>query len=358
MSVPGTDAVPQVMIGDRPIGPGRPTWLVAEMSGNHGGSLDRALAMVDAVAAAGADAVKIQVYRPDTITLDSDRPDFRIAADNAWAGHRTLYQLYEEAHTPWEWLPALFRRAAEHGLPIFGSVFDETSVDALEELQVPAYKIAAPEICDRPLLQRVAATGKPVLVSTGVATLADVAQAYELLMQEGAGGVVLLKCSTAYPAPPEEINLRTIPHMQQAFSCPVGFSDHTLGIGIALAAIGLGATVIEKHVKLADAPPAVDDFFSLTTAQFAILVEESRRVQRALGTVDYSITPSSRANAAGRRSLYVAAPIAAGAPFTVHNIRSVRPGHGLDTRYRDIVLGRRAARDLAPGERLAWDVID
>lgn len=355
MSAPGADRR-SVRVGSRTIGPGEPTYVVAEMSGNHGGRLERALAMIDAAAQAGADAVKIQVYRPDTITLDSDKPDFRIATDNAWAEHRTLHQLYQAAHTPWEWLSELFARAGRRGIALFGSVFDHSSVAALECFDPPAYKIAAPEICDLPLLRTVAATGKPVLLSTGLASLADLATAVDVLVAHGAGGIVLLKCSTAYPAPEDEINLRTIPNLAETFACPAGFSDHTLGMGVALAAVALGAQVIEKHFTLDD-EDTVDGFFSLQADAFAAMIAEIHRAGRALGQVEYSVTPAARANAQGRRSLYVAAPIAAGERFTAENVKSVRPGYGMDTRYYDIVLGRRATRNLAVGDRLSWDVV-
>ncbi|MFW5698799.1 MAG: N-acetylneuraminate synthase family protein, partial [Planctomycetota bacterium] len=227
---------------------------------------------------------------------------------------------------------------------------------ALERFDPPAYKIAAPEICDLPLLRTVAATGKPVLLSTGLASLTDLATAVALLERHGAGGIVLLKCSTAYPAPEDEINLRTIPNLAETFACPAGFSDHTLGIGVALAAIGLGARVIEKHFTLDD-EDTVDGFFSLQVDALAAMITEIHRAERALGRVDHSLTPGARANAQGRRSLYVSAPIAAGETLTPENIRSVRPGHGLDTRYYDIVLGRTAACDLEEGDRLSWDVV-
>ena len=347
-----------IEIGRSCVGFGEPTWMVAEVSGNHGGSLERAKTMLRAAAEAGADAVKIQVYRPDTITLPSDKPDFRIDRQNAWASYRTMYELYESAHTPYEWLPELFECASVHGIDLFGSVFDDSAVDALEQFDVAAYKVAAPEVCDLPLLRKIASTGKPVLLSTGVATLEDIARAIDTLRSHGAGGIVLLKCSTAYPAPEDEVNLRTIPNMAETFGCPAGFSDHTIGTSIPIAAVSLGADAIEKHIKLADEDETVDSFFSLTIEEFGSMVKEVRRVERALGKVEYRLTPSVQDNAKGRRSLYVSAPIDKGGAFSRENIKSVRPGHGLATAYYDIVLGRRAATDLEVGDRLSWEVIE
>ncbi|NCC61244.1 MAG: pseudaminic acid synthase, partial [Verrucomicrobiae bacterium] len=270
--------------------------------------------------------------------------------------YRTLYELYQHAHTPWEWIPALFDRAHEKDISIFGSVFDETAVDLLEKQQVPAYKIAAPEIRDIPLLKKVAATGKPVFLSSGISTLDELARAVRIVRETG-GQPIIMKCSTAYPTPPQEVNLKTIPNLIEIFDCPVGLSDHTLGMGASIGAVALGAMVIEKHVKLPDEEDTVDSFFSLKIEEFAHLVREIKTAQSSLGAVNYEITPEVSKNRNGHRSLYVCAPIKAGEIFSAKNIKSVRPGFGLDTAYYDLVLGRKAARDLAAGDRLAWDLI-
>ncbi len=347
-----------VEIGARRIGVNEPTYVIAELSGNHGGSLDRALELLRAAGASGADAVKLQVYRPDTITLNCDKPDFAIPSDNAWGAYKKLYQLYEYAHTPWEWLPALFEEAARLGIELFGSVFDESSVDELEKYPVRAYKIASPEIVDMALLEKVARTGKPVIVSTGLASLGDIHAAVACLRHHGCDDIILLKCTTAYPTPLEEVNLRTIANLRETFACPAGLSDHTIGIGAAIAAVALGAEVIEKHVKLDDGEETVDSFFSLTVEQFRTMTEEIRRAQAAIGEVKYGLTAAEQENRHGRRSLYVSASIKKGEAFTEANIKSVRPGYGLEPKYKPIVLGRRAARDLELGDRLSWDVIE
>lgn len=346
-----------ITIGDRLIGERQPTYIIAELSGNHGGHIERALAMLRDAKEAGADAVKIQVYRPDTITLDSDKADFTIPADSAWSAYRTLYNLYEHAHTPWEWLPALFEEAGRLGIELFGSVFDETSVDELERFPVRAYKIASPEIVDFALLQKVARTGKPVILSTGLADLGDIVAAVAQLRANGCDDILLLKCTSAYPTPSEEVNLATIAHMGQTFGCPVGLSDHTIGIGVSVAAVALGAGVIEKHLKSEDDEETVDSFFSLTPAEFRSMVEEIRRVERAVGEVRYELTPAARQNSSARRSLYVSAPIRKGDLFTEENIKSVRPGFGLEPKYKTQVLGRCATRDLDIGDRVEWDVV-
>jgi pseudaminic acid synthase len=347
-----------VNIGNKAIGPGEPAYVIAELSGNHGGDLDKALRLLRAAGEAGADAVKLQVYRPDTITLNSDKPDFRIAPDNAWAAYGTLYRLYEYAHTPWEWLPDLFQEAERLGIELFGSVFDETAVDELERYPVPAYKIASPEVLDLGLLAKVASTGKPVLISTGLASLADICLAVDCLRDHGCPAVIPLKCTTAYPTPPAEVNLATLANLRDALRCPVGLSDHSLGMGVAIAAAALGAAAIEKHIKLDDGDPTVDGFFSLTVAEFRTMIEEIRRAEQAVGQVCFQLTPSEAENRHGRRSLYVSAPVRKGEVFSEANIKSVRPGYGLEPRYKPIVLGRRAARDLDIGDRLNWDVIE
>lgn len=347
-----------ITIGKRQIGADEPCYVIAELSGNHGGSLERALQLLRAAGESGADAVKLQVYRPDTITLDCDKSDFAIPADNAWAEYRNLYGLYQYAHTPWEWLPQLFDEAERLGIELFGSVFDETSVDELEQYPVKAYKIASPEIVDMALLEKVAATGKPVIVSTGLANLGDIHEAVTCLRSNGCNDIVLLKCTTAYPTPAEEVNLRTIDNMQQTFSCYAGLSDHTIGIGVSIAAAAMGARVIEKHIKLDDGEETVDSFFSLTVEQFRNMIDEIRRAEAAIGEVKYDLTPAAEKNRHGQRSLYVSAPLKKGELFSEANIKSVRPGYGLEPKYKSMVLGRRAAIDLDVGDRLSWDVIE
>ncbi len=346
-----------IKIGKKRIGIDENTFVIAELSGNHGGDLNKALALLRAAAQTGADAIKLQVYRPDTITLNVDSGDFAIAKQNAWAEYNNLYELYEYAHTPWQWLPALFAEAKKYDIELFGSVFDETSVDELEKFPVKAYKIASPEIVDIALLEKVAKTGKPVIVSTGLANIVDVHEAVSCLRSHGCEDIILLKCTTAYPTPPEEVNLKTMLNLQQTFDCHTGLSDHTVGIGVSIAAVALGATVIEKHIKLDDGEETVDSFFSLTTIEFKSMIEEIRRAELALGKVCYDLTPKASENKNGRRSLYVSADIAKGEFFTEKNIKSVRPGFGLAPKYKANVLGARAAIDLKMGDRLKWSVI-
>jgi pseudaminic acid synthase len=352
-----TSLSPKVNIGERLIGSGLPAYIIAELSGNHGGSLNKALALLRAGASTGADAIKLQVYRPDTITLNVSHGDFAIPEDNAWAKYKNLYNLYEYAHTPWEWLPSLFAEAEKLGVELFGSVFDNSSVDELEQFPVKAYKIASPEIVDLGLLKKVAATGKPVIVSTGLASLGDIARAVDCLTEHGCKDVILLKCTTAYPTPPEEVNLKTVQSLAQAFGCPVGLSDHTVGIGVSIAAVTMGACVIEKHIKLDDGEETVDSFFSLTINEFKNMISEIRRAELAIGKVEYSLTPEAAKNSNGRRSLYVSQTINAGETITESNIRSVRPGYGLEPKYLPLVLGRKVSQDLHAGDRLSWDVI-
>ena len=347
----------KISIGQKTIGKGEPSYIIAELSGNHGGCLDKCIKLLNAACDTGADAIKLQAYRPDTITLDSDKQDFRIAKDNAWGAHNTLYQLYQKAHTPWEWFPALFKEARKRGVELFGSVFDETSVDELEKFSCKAYKIASPEIVDMGLLQKVASTGKPVIVSTGLANIVDIAQATKWLREGGCDEIILLKCTSAYPTPPEEVNLSTIANLEDTFDCFAGLSDHTIGIGVAIGAVALGAKVIEKHVMLNDGKETVDSFFSLSPTEFQQMIEEIRRVEKAIGKIEYDLTDSAEKNTSGRRSLYVSAPLRKGEKFTEKNIKSVRPSYGLAPKYKPKVLGKFAKVDLNVGDRLSWDVI-
>jgi N-acetylneuraminate synthase len=344
-----------MILADRSIGPDHPPFLIAEMSGNHNQSLEQALAIVEAAAKAGAHAVKLQTYTADTMTLDVEAEDFRIQdPQSLWAG-RKLHDLYREAHTPWEWHAPIFARARELGLIAFSTPFDETAVDFLETLDVPAYKIASFEIIDLPLIRKVAATGKPLILSTGMATVAEIDEAVRTAREVGAGDIVLLKCTSTYPASPVDSNLRTIPHLRELFGCEVGLSDHTLGIGAAVAAVALGASVIEKHFTLARSVGGVDSAFSLEPLEFAQLREETERAWQALGAVHYGASPAERASLVFRRSIYVSADVEAGDALTRENLRIVRPGFGLAPKYIDTVVGRRVRRTLRRGTPLRWD---
>lgn len=344
-------------IGDRLIGSGTAPFVIAEMSGNHNQSLDRALAIVDAIAATGAHALKLQTYTADTMTLDVDHPDFAIGeANSLWAG-RKLHDLYDEAHTPWEWHAPIFERARKLGLIPFSTPFDASAVDFLASLDVACYKIASFENTDLPLIRKAASKGKPLIISTGMATLAEIAEAVEAARSAGAPDVILLKCTSTYPASPENSHLMSIPHLREAFGCEVGISDHTLGIGAAVAAVALGATVIEKHVTLRRADGGVDSAFSLEPHEVRALVEESERARLSLGQVHYGASSAEKASLKYRRSLYVVADIQAGEVFSDANVRAIRPGFGLAPKHLDAVIGRRAARDLPRGTPLSWDVL-
>jgi len=330
-------------------------YLIAEMSGNHNQSLARALAIVDAAADAGADAVKLQTYTADTMTLDCDAPGFVIEDPNSlWAG-RQLHALYHEAHTPWDWHRPIFERAAARGLHCFSTPFDESAVDFLETLDVPAYKIASFECTDLPLIRKVAATGKPMIISTGMATLAEIDETVRTARAAGCSDLVLLKCTSTYPSTPENTNLNTIPVLRQAFGCAVGLSDHTMGCGAAVAAVALGATVIEKHFTLARADGGVDSTFSLEPAELRLLRTETERAALALGGVVFGGTAAEQKSLAFRRSLYIARDVVAGEVLTADNLRAIRPGFGLAPKYHDVVMGKRVNRALKAGTPLAWD---
>ena len=343
----------EITIGGRKVGPAHKPFIIAEMSGNHNQSLERGLALVDAAAAAGVDALKLQTYTADTITMDTG---FAIDENgkSLWEG-KNLYQLYQEAHTPWEWHAELFARARQHGMLAFSTPFDETAVDFLESLDVPAYKIASFENAHWPLLRKVAATGKPVIISTGAATLAEVDEAVRVLRAAGCRELVLLKCTSTYPASPANTNLRTIPVLAETFGCPVGLSDHTMGVGTSVAAVALGACVIEKHFTLSRAEGGVDSAFSLEPQELQLLVEETERAQLSLGTVQLCVQEAEAKSRMYKRSIYVSKPIAAGEEFTTDNLKIIRPGDGLWPRHWETVLGRRAVRDLKPGTPLTWD---
>jgi pseudaminic acid synthase len=351
-----TTASPTFSIAGRPIGPGHPPYIVAELSGNHNRDIGRALALIDAAADNGADAVKIQTYRPDTITIDHDGPEF-VLKHGLWAGRR-LFELYEEAHTPWDWHAAMFERARERGITLFSAPFDPTAIDLLESLDAPAYKIASPEIVDIPLVERCAATGKPLIISTGMATFEEITEAVEAARGAGARELCVLHCVSAYPTPPEECNLATIADLGRRLGVVVGLSDHTLDTTVATLAVGLGASLIEKHVTLARADGGVDSAFSLEPAELARLVRDAAIAHAAVGAPNYEPTGSEAPGLIWRRSLYVVADVAAGEPLTEANVRSIRPSLGLAPKHLPRVLGRRATRALKRGEPLAADMIE
>ncbi len=348
-----------IHIAGRPIGSGHPPYVIAEMSGNHNGEIDRAFALLRAAKDAGADAVKMQTYTADTITIDYDGPEFQITG-GLWGGRR-LYDLYEQAHTPWDWHPALFQRARELGITLFSSPFDATAIELLEGLGAPAYKIASFEIVDLPLIERAARTGKPLIVSTGMADRDEIADAVDAARTAGAREIALLHCTSGYPTPPEDSNLRTIPDLASAFDTIVGLSDHTLGTSVPVAAVALGAAVIEKHFTLDRGSDqkdnVVDADFSLNPDELRRMVEDCRTAWASLGKVNYELEPSERGNLTFRRSLYVVEDVAAGSLFTERNVRSIRPGYGLPPKHLPQILGRRANRAIARGTPLAWSLI-
>lgn len=344
-------------IGERPVGREHRPYLIAEMSGNHNQSLERALAIVEAAAGAGADAIKLQTYTAETMTLNVRGTGFVIDdQDSPWAG-RQLYDLYKEAHTPWEWHAPIITRAAELGLQCFSSAFDETAVDFLESLAVPAYKIASFENTDLPLIRKVAATGKPMIISTGMATAAEIDEAVCVAREAGCRDLALLKCTSTYPASPENTNLRTIPNMRETFGCEVGLSDHTMGCGAAVASVALGATVIEKHFTLRRAEGGVDSAFSLEPEEFRLLRAETERAWQALGKVTYGGTQAEEKSRAFRRTLYIARDMKAGDQLTRDNLRIVRPGFGLPPKYLEMALGRRINCDVPAGTPLSWSLL-
>jgi len=346
---------PEIEIAGRKVGPAHEPFVICELSGNHNGDLARALALIDAAAATGCDAIKIQTYTADTITMDVDRPEFRIQG-GLWDG-RSLYELYQEAQTPYEWHAALFERARELGVILFSTPFDETAVDLLDGLGAPAFKIASFEAVDLPLVRYAAARGKPLIISTGMANLSEIEAARAAALQAGAAGVALLHCVSSYPAELSDANVRTVADMAARFDGPVGLSDHTHGSAASVAAVALGACVIEKHFTLARADGGPDAAFSLEPAEFTALVRDCKDAWRALGRAHYDVLGAERGNLQFRRSLYVAADVAPGAPLTRANVRSIRPGLGLSPEHLDAVLGRPAARALKRGEPLAWDMV-
>lgn len=346
---------PYLEIAGRRIGRAHPTYVVAELSANHNQDIGEALRLIEVAAEIGADAVKFQTYTPDTITIDCDNEYFRIKG-TLWEG-KNLYRLYGEAFTPWEWHPQLVDKARAVGLQWFSSPFDDTAVDFLAGLDAPAYKIASFECVDIGLLRKVAQTGRPIIMSTGMATLAEIDEAVTTLRDAGAQQLGLLKCTSAYPAPPEDMNLATIPHLAEAFDVVAGLSDHTLGGTVPVAAVALGARIVEKHLTMSRQTPGPDSAFSLEPGEFKDMIAAIRVAEQALGSVHYGVAAKERESRAFRRSLFVVRDVRQGEAFTAENVRSIRPGMGLHTRHLPEVLGRTATRDIARGTPLAWDLV-
>ncbi len=346
-----------VKIGEFIIDQTHSPFIIAEMSGNHNHSLERALAIVEAAAKAGANALKLQTYTADTMTLDIDAGEFFIDdPDSLWKG-TSLYKLYQEAYTPWEWHQPIFDRCRELGIIGFSTPFDETAVDFLESLQVLCYKIAAFENTDLPLIRKVAVTGKPLFISTGMASVAELDETVRAARAEGCKDIILLKCTSTYPASPENTNLMTLPHLRELFACEVGISDHTMGIGVAIASVALGATVVEKHFTLSRADGGVDSAFSMEPAEMQALVRESEQARLALGKIQYGPTERELPSLKHRRSLYVAQDMKAGESFTKESLRAIRPGLGLSPKYYETILGKKINRDTPKGTPVSWDLI-
>ena len=345
----------EIGINNRLIGPRRTTYVIAELSANHNQDFDQAVKIVEEAKRAGADAVKLQTYTPDTLTIDCNNEYFKIEG-TIWEG-RTLYDLYKEAYTPWEWQPKLKEIADNLNIDLFSTPFDATAIDFLEEMDVPAYKIASFEIVDLPLIRSIAETGKPIIMSTGMATMAEIDEAASTIRNAGNNQLALLKCTSAYPALAEDMNLLTIPHLSHAFGVPVGLSDHTLGIAVPVAAVAFGACIVEKHFTLSRSIAGPDSVFSLEPHEFKAMVEAVRTTEKALGRVCYGANKNEMKSRIFRRSLFVVQDMKADEMFTAQNVRSIRPGHGLHTRYLDVVLGKKARIDIDRGTPLSWDII-
>ena len=347
-----------VSIGGRLIGRAHPPFVIAEMSGNHNQSLERALEIVEAAAKTGVHALKIQTFTPDTMTLDLNEREFHIADPKSpWNGS-SLYQLYSEAHTPWEWHEPIFKKARELGMIPFSTPFDDSAVDFLEDLNVPCYKIASFENTDIPLIKRVAATGKPLIISTGMASVAELAETVAAARDAGCNDLILLKCTSTYPSSPENSNLLTIPHLRSLFGCEVGLSDHTMGVGVSVAGVTLGASVVEKHFTLSRADGGVDSVFSMEPSEMEQLVLETNRAWQAIGSISYGPTKAELKSLQFRRSLYVVKDMEAGEKLTRENVRSIRPGLGLPTKWVDVVLGRKIKGKIKVGTALSWDLLE
>ena len=347
----------EIEIAGRRIGAEAPVYCIAEVSANHNQNFETAVSIVRAAKDAGADAVKLQTYTPDTITIQSNRECFQVGGGTLWDG-RNLYDLYKEAYTPWEWQPKLKRVADELGMHCFSSAFDHSAVDFLESMNVPAHKVASFELVDLPLIQKMAATGKPMIMSTGMGTIEEIEEAVTTARAAGAKQIALLKCTSAYPAPAEDMNLRTIPELARRFEVPVGLSDHTMGIAVPVAAVSLGATIIEKHLTLSRAAGGPDSAFSLEPGEFKAMVDGVRIAEKALGGVHFGISERERSSRVFRRSLFVVRDLKKGERFTADNVRSIRPGDGLHTRHMAEVLGKTAARDVVQGTPLSWDLVE
>ena len=346
-----------IEIGRRRVGAGEPVYCIAEVSANHNQDFETAVRIVRAAKDAGADAVKLQTYTPDTITIPSNRECFQVGGGTLWDG-RSLYDLYKEAYTPWEWQPKLKKVADDLGMQCFSSAFDASAVDFLEAMNVPAHKVASFELVDLPLIQKMAATGKPLIVSTGMATVEEIEEAVRTARQAGATQLALLKCTSAYPAPAEEMNLRTIPELARRFGVPVGLSDHTMGIAVPVAAVSLGACIIEKHLTLSRAVGGPDSAFSLEPEEFKAMVEGVRTAEKALGSIHFGVSERESRSRVFRRSLFVVRDLKKGEVFTSENVRSIRPGDGLHTRHLAEVLGKTAALDIVQGTPLSWDLVN
>lgn len=348
--------MPHITIQGRAIGDGHPAYIIAEMSANHRHQFEAALRLVEIAKECGADAIKLQTYTADTLTIASDRPEFQVGQGTLWAG-RTLHDLYQEAYTPWEWQPKLKAAAEALGLHCFSTPFDSTAVEFLERMNVPAWKIASFELTDHALIERVARTGKPLIMSTGMASAEEIKEAVAAARQAGAREIALLKCTSAYPAEYAEMDLRTIPDLARRFDVPVGLSDHSPGSIAPITAVALGACIIEKHIIAARSDGGPDAAFSMEPAEFARMVSEVRAAEQALGRVSYEISAKEGASRVFRRSLFAVAEVAEGEPFTPENVRSIRPGYGLAPKHLPEILGRRAAQRIERGTPLAWDLI-
>ena len=345
-----------IAINGRIVGNGEPVYVIAEISANHNKSFDEAVRIVCAAKNAGADAIKLQTYTPDTLTINCSNEYFRVAEGTIWEG-RNLYDLYKDAYTPWEWQPKLKTIANDLGMDLFSSPFDESSVDFLQKINVPAFKVASFELVDTPLIKYLAKKGKPIIISTGMGTLSEIDEAVSAVREVGCKEFALVKCTSAYPALPEEMNLRTIPHLAEAFDCPVGLSDHTLGIAVPIAAVAMGACIVEKHLTLSRSVSGPDSAFSLEPVEFKAMVEAIRIAEKALGSVQYRLTEGEVASRIFRRSLFVVSDIKRGEIFTKNNIRSIRPSYGLAPKFIGEVLGRPATTDLVAGTPLQWSHI-
>jgi len=345
-----------ISVNNRVVGSGYPVYVIAELSANHNQDYEQAVKLIKAAKEAGADAIKVQTYTPDTMTIDCDNDYFHIGKGTIWEG-KTLYKLYQEAYMPWEWQPKLKQVANDLGMDFFSSPFDSTAVDFLEKMDVPAYKVASFELVDIPLIQYIARTGKPMIMSTGMATLAEIDEAVTAAREAGCKEIALLKCTSAYPADPAEMNLRTIPHMAEAFHFPVGLSDHTLGIAVPVAAVSLGACIVEKHFTLTRSVPGPDSSFSLEPQEFKAMVDAIRTTEKALGKVSYEVTEHEAASRVFRRSLFVVKDMQAGEVLTPDNLRCIRPGRGLPPRYYDMLLGKVVSTPIKRGTPMIWDLV-